>query len=46
MIDLIRWAEYSWPTVKGKCYRSVTSDEVSEPNEFGWNSEGQVEPIT
>ena len=46
MRDLIRQTECSQLTFKGEHYRNVTSDEVSEPNEFQWNSEVWEEPIT
>ena len=46
MVDLIRQIEYSQPIVKSEQYRSAISDEVSEPDEFQWDSGGRVEPIT
>ena len=45
MVDFIRQTEYIWP-VLGEWYRGMTSDEVSEPDEFQWNSGVQEEPIT
>ena len=44
IVDLMRQIKYSW-SGDGEWYRHTTLDEVSEPDEFQWNSGGQEETV-